>query len=86
MVNGAKIKRDTSRSLLQGGEEQSSSKKRGKADKSVVIDPNVPLQVQQERHLATAEGNSTVDKERDEVPHFFSCSNVLSVMIPLKQL
>ena len=69
LVNGAKIKRETSKSLLRGRSEQVASKSREKsrAEKSVAIGGNVPVQVEQNRQLATAEGNSTLDKEREEV-------------------
>ena len=72
LINGAKIKRETSKGMLRGDSMQaaSKSKEKSKADRSTVADANVPLHIEQNRQLATAAGNSTFDKEREEVGSF----------------
>ena len=69
-----------SKSLLLGRSEQvaSKSKEKNRAEKSVAIGGNVTVQVERNRQLATAEGNSTLDKEREEV-----CFVVLFILLPL---
>ena len=71
MENGAKITRETSKGLLRGEAERGTlkSKEKSKGEKSVaaVVDANVPVRLAESRQLTTATGNSTFDKERDEV-------------------
>ena len=75
--------RETSRGLLHGEPEQAASKQKAKVDKSVVVDANVPMQIDQNRQLATAEGNSTLDKEREEVLSLLLCSWSVSLRFSL---
>ena len=77
LVNGAKIMRETSKSLLRGEAERGmlKSKEKNKGEKSVaaVVDACVPVRSAESRQLSTATGNSTFDKEREEVGLFLSC-------------
>jgi len=71
LVNGAKIMRETSKSLLRGEAERGmlKSKEKNKGEKSVaaVVDACVPVRSAESRQLSTATGNSTFDKEREEL-------------------
>lgn len=69
LTSGSKLKRETSKGLLHGTGEQGATKlnQNSSFKRSVAISSNVPVQVQEDRHLATAEGNNTVDEQREEV-------------------
>eukprot|EP00112_Aurelia_sp_Birch-Aquarium-sp1_P018430 Seg44.1 transcript_id=Seg44.1/GoldUCD/mRNA.D3Y31 product="WD repeat-containing protein 43" protein_id=Seg44.1/GoldUCD/D3Y31 len=71
MVNGSKLKRETSKGLMSEINETGNSKIKPQkiVDKSVVIDSHAALQLSSadNRELATSDGGKTVDKNREEL-------------------